>query len=370
MKHIYSAKAVATALFFLASSTLISAQSPTTVAPSSNCQVLEDFNTTSGEFRSPSIFTESDYTQFNWDSTAGYWIETSGLSTRSGSMISPVYVNQQASGGIDVGFAYNVCAGAEYRIRIISVQCTCIGGYDIVATTANGPVWTAFPSDNGRLCIRLNDMDLYQGQHFRVEISVRNTSPCNWIIDDFSLGGDQGAIILPVTFMGITAKKENNSTRVLWDVADEVDVRGYDVEKSTNGVEFTRIGFVGANGKSAYSYNDNTESAGTVYYRVRNIDVDGKFKYSSTVKLTGKNASTVLRAFPIPARNQVTVQHDKMSNGRITLTTVDGRVVKQITPGATAIQTSIDLGSVAPGIYMVRVDDGNGNSESIKVIKQ
>jgi hypothetical protein len=370
MKHIYSAKAVATAFFFLAFSTLISAQSPTTVAPSSNCQVLEDFNYTSGEFRSPSIFTESDYTQFNWDSTNGYWIETSGLSTRSGSMISPVYVNQQSSGGIDVGFNYTVCAGAEYRIRIISVQCTCIGGYDIVATTANGPVWTAFPADAGRLCIRLNDMDLYQGQHIRVEISVRNTAPCNWIIDDFSLGGDQGAIILPVTFMGITAKQESNAVRVLWDVADEVDVRGYDVERSTNGVEFSKIGFVSANGKSAYIFSDNTTTGGTVFYRVRNIDIDGKFKYSSTVKLTGKNASTVLRAFPIPAHNQVTLQHDKMANGRITLTTVDGRVVKQLTPGSNAIQTSLDLGGVAPGIYMVRVDDGNGNMESIKVVKQ
>jgi hypothetical protein len=370
MKHIYSAKAVATALFFLASTSLLSAQSPTTVAPSSNCQVLEDFNTTSGDFRSPSIFTESDYTQFNWDSTNGYWIETSGLATRSGSMISPVYINQQASGGIDVGFNYTVCAGAEYRIRILSVQCTCIGGYDIVATTSNGPVWTAFPSTSGRLCLRLNDMDIYQGQHIRVEISVRNTNPCNWIIDDFSLGGDQGAIILPVTFMGITAKKENSSVRVLWDVADEVDVRGYDVEKSTNGVEFSKVGYVSATGKPSYTFSDNTYSTGTVYYRGRNIDVDGKFKYSSTVKLAGKNASTVVRAFPIPAHNLVTVQHDKMVNGRITLTTVDGRVVKQLTPGSTAIQTSLDLGGVAPGIYMVRVDDGNGNTESIKVIKQ
>jgi hypothetical protein len=370
MKHIYSAKAVATALFFLASSSLISAQSPTTVAPSTNCQVLEDFDFTSGGFRSTSIFTESDYTTFNWDSAAGYWIETSGLTTRSGSLISPVYTNLQASGGIDIGFKFEACAGAQYRIRIINVQCTCVGGYDVIATTANGPVWTDFPSTSGRLCLRLNDMDLYQGQHFRVEISYRNTNACNWIFDDFSIGGDEGAIILPVTFMGITAKKENSLVRVLWEVADEVDVRGYQVERSSNGVEFTSVGFVGANGKPSYSFADNNPAEGTVYYRVKNIDIDGKYKYSSTVKLNGKNVSTVLRAYPIPARNQVTVQHERMATGKITLTTVDGRIVKQLTPGSNNIQTSIDLGSVAPGIYMVRVDDGNGNTESIKVVKQ
>jgi hypothetical protein len=72
----------------------------------------------------------------------------------------------------------------------------------------------------------------------------------------------------------------------------------------------------------------------------------------------------------VPARNNVTVQHEKMASGRITLTTVEGRVVRQITPGSTSIQTNLDLSGIAPGVYMVRVDDGNGNTESIKVVKQ
>lgn len=370
MKHIYSV-AVATALSLL--SLFSFAQNPTTVAPSSNCQVLEDFNTTSGGFRSPSIFTESSYTQFNWDSVAGVWIETSGLADRSASLISPVYINQQASGGIDVGFRYDVCAGAQYRIRIINVQCTCMGGYDIVATTANGPVWTDFPSTSGRLCLRLNDADLYQGQHFRVEISYRNTVACNFVFDDFALGGDQGAIILPVTFMGITAKKEaNNSVNVRWDVADEVDVRGYEVEKSTNGVNFSTAGFVTATKKPAYSFSDAQGAEGTVYYRVKNVDIDGHYKYSSVVKLSGKNASTVvLKAFPLPAHNQVNVQHEKAVSGTtLTITTLEGRMIKQLTPATGAIQTSVDLTNVTPGMYLIRINDPQGNTESLKIIKQ
>lgn len=373
MKHIYAA-AVATALSFLASTSL-HAQNPTYVAPSSNCQVLEDFDFTSGEFRSPSIFTESDYTEFDWDSTQGYFAERSGLNvSHSGSLISPVYINQQASGGIDLGFRYEVCAGAEYRIRIINVQCTCVGGYDVVATTANGPVWTAFPSTSGRLCLRLNDADLYEGQHFRVEISYRNSAGCDWIFDDFSLGGDQGAIILPVTFLGINAKKEiNNTVSLKWDVADEIDVRGYEVEKSTNGVTFTKVGYVTANGKPAYSFADGQGTDGVVYYRVKNVDIDGKYKYSSVVKLNGKTnaSSTLLKAFPIPAQNQVTLQHEKLgATGSITLTTLSGQVVKRITPGAQAIQTVIDLNGTQPGMYLLQTTNANGNTESTKIVKQ
>src|SRR6476469_976226 len=175
-------------------------------------------------------------------------------------------------------------------------------------------------------CIRINDQDLYQGQKFRIEISCRGTVPCDWEFDDVSLGGDQGAIILPVTFMGINARKESGATRVMWDVAQEVDVHHYEVERSTDGVNFTRVGNVGANGKPAYQYVDNSNtSEGTVYYRVKNVDIDGRFKYSSIARLSGKSASTVvLKAFPVPAQNVLTVQHDRIaSGGYISLTTAD-----------------------------------------------
>jgi hypothetical protein len=357
------------ALAVLASSFLY-AQHPTTVAPSNNCDVIEDFNDHSGDYRSPSIFTESDYTEFNWDSVGGMWVERSGLATRSGSIISCVYVNQQPSGGIDLGFRYKACAGGQYRVRIINVACTCIAGYDIVATTSNGPVWRNFPADSGRLCIRLNDGDLYQGQKFRVEVSYRGNVPCDWEFDDVSLGGDQGAIILPVTFMGITAKKEGTSTRVQWDVADEIDVQGYEIERSTNGINFTRVGYMPSTKKPAYHFVDASMTEGTVYYRVKNVDLDGKFKYSSIVKLSGKSSTIVLKAFPLPARTQLTVQHDKMQQGVLSLATADGRNVRNqmVAPGT--IQTQVDLNGLTPGLYILRVDDGNGNVESMKVVKQ
>jgi hypothetical protein len=369
MKHIYSAKAVATALF-LTLSAAVSAQSLTTVVPSNKCEVVQDFNSVDGGFRSPSIFTESDYTEFHWDSAAGYWTETSGLAARNGSLISPVFINQQVSGGIDLGFYYKACTAGQYRIRIINVQCTCIGGYDVIATTANGPVWSNFPADSGRLCIRINDADLYEGQKFRVEISYRGVSPCDWIFDDLSLGGEEGAIILPVTFMGVNAKKEGSTVKVLWEVAEEVDVNGYEIERSTNGVNFTKAGYVTANGKPTYNFADYNAPEGILYYRIKNVDRDGRFKYSNIVKLNGRKTSTVVRAYPMPARNEVTVQHEKMNGGSITITTVDGRTVKQVAPAANAIQTKLDLNGMAPGMYVIRVDDGSGTPETIKLVKQ
>ncbi|RYY39111.1 MAG: hypothetical protein EOO08_11305 [Chitinophagaceae bacterium] len=327
-------------------------QNPTSVAPSNNCDVIEDFNTSHGDYRSPSIFTESDYTEFNWDSTAGTWIERSGLASRSASIISCVYINQQPSGGIDLGWRFKACSGGQYRVRIINVACNCVAGYDIVATTSNGPVWRNFPSDSGRICIRINDADLYQGQKFRIEISYRGNVPCDWEFDDISLGGDQGAIILPVTFMGITAKKESGGTKVQWDVADEVDVAGYEIERSTDGNNFTRVGYVPAYKKPAYSFVDvNAANLGTIYYRVKNVDLDGRYKYSSIAKLTGRSSSIVLKAFPLPARNQLTVQHDKMNGAMLSLATADGRTVRQQVISNATIQTQVDLNGIGLLVY-------------------
>ncbi|RYY91159.1 MAG: hypothetical protein EOO11_23130, partial [Chitinophagaceae bacterium] len=315
MKKTFTLKGLLMALTVLSCS-IASAQSPSTVAPSNNCDIIEDFNSAHGDYRSPSIFTESDYTEFNWDSTAGAWIERSGLATRSASIISCVYINQQPSGGIDIGWRYKACAGGQYRVRLINVACNCVSGYDIVATTANGPVWRDFPADSGRLCIRINDADLYQGQKFRVEISYRGNVPCDWEFDDISLGGDQGAIILPVTFLGITAKKDIAGTRIDWEVADEVNVARYEIERSADGNNFMPIGSVKANGKPGYHFNDATAAnLGTAYYRVKNVDIDGHFKYSSVARISGKTSAIVLKAFPLPAANQLTVQHDKMTGG-------------------------------------------------------
>lgn len=370
MKHLYSVKAVATALILLVS-TFAFAQSPSTVAPSNQCNVVEDFNSDHGNFRSQSIYTESDYTQFNWEASNGYWADRSGVMGRNGSLISPVYLNNQPSGGVVVGFRYEACAGTEYRIRVINVACTCIGGNDIIATTANGPVWTALPSTSGRICIRINDADIFQGQNLRFEISYRNAgSNCDFIFDDFSLG-EEAAAPLPVTFMGIVAKKESdNLVNVLWDVADEIDVKGYEVERSTNGVNFTSVGFVSAHGKPAYSFSDAQPVAGTVFYRVKNVDLDGKFKYSNVVRVSGKRTLNV-KMFPMPATSEVTLQHDRTgNNASLSITTMDGRMIKKMTIAAGSYQTKVALSSMAPGMYLVRLDDGNGAVETVKLVKQ
>lgn len=373
MKHLYSnVKAVLTALFFLGTLNL-SAQNYTTVAPANSCNTVEDFNTTAGSFHSPSIFSETTYTEFRWDSDNGYWTEQSGQQSRRGGLVSGVYSNEQPSGGLDIGFRYVAGAGGEYRIRVIKVDCSCVGGSDVIATTASGEVWTPFPSSQGRLCVRLNDADIVRGQKVRFEISFRNNVQVDWVFDDFSLG-EVAASPLPVTFMGFVADRNaNNDVLLKWDVAEEVNVKEYQVERSSNGGTFTTAGTVSAQNKPVYSFKEISKDNGTVFYRVKSVDFDGRSKYSSIVKLKGEEvaASNSLRIYPMPARSEVTLEHKKLTaDAQVTISTMDGRIIKSLKPVVGATHTPVVLNGMLPGLYLVRLQDGNGPTETVKLVKQ
>ncbi|MBD0296088.1 MAG: T9SS type A sorting domain-containing protein, partial [Flavisolibacter sp.] len=126
------------------------------------------------------------------------------------------------------------------------------------------------------------------------------------------------------------------------------------------------------NSKNVYSFIDNSAGIGTIFYRVRNIDIDGQSKYSSILRLQGINSyGNVLRMYPIPARTEATIEHKQLAqNAKITITTTDGRVVRTITPSAGASHTPVDLSGIAAGSYILRLDDGKGKIETLKFVKQ
>lgn len=371
MKHVYptTRKTILSTLLLTALATSSFAQNPTTVTNSTDCNVVEDFNLDRGSFTSYSLYAGRNQVEFYYQpAPAGYWIQNNNVSRREASIISGVYTSPM-SGMAIVGFKYEAPAGSDYRIRIINAQCNCAGGEELLATTAIGSDWTPLPSREGRVCVQITDADIVQGQKVRYEISIRTNPPGDIIIDDFSLG-EIAQSPLPVTFKGIVARSENSGVNVQWEVADEIDVRGYEVQRSTNGMRFETVGFVNAHGKPVYSFTDVQPASGAVYYRVKNVDIDGKYEFSSIVRVNNKR-STTLKLYPMPAQETVTLQHERITtNTTITLTTADGRLVKQIRPQADTYQTAIRLTGLKSGMYLLRLDNGEDPVEAIKVIKQ
>jgi hypothetical protein len=343
-------------------------QSPTTVTPATTCNVSHSFDNSHEGFSSPSIYSDANDVEFRWDAGAGAEIERSGLFLRTASLISPVYL-LGTSGFTTVGFKFAAPIGTEYRIRIISAITS--SPLEVLATTSNGPVYTALTSAAGTICVMLTDQDLTVGRLIRFEFTFRAVLPGNILFDDMSIAIASGGP-LPVTFEGFVARQNNDgSLKLLWNVSEELNVEGYAVESSTNGTSFRRVGYVTATGKNIYGLELPEKQLQTMYYRVKNIDVAGNSKYTTIIKVYNKEQTSLqIQLYPMPATDIATLQHSRSeANALITVFSQEGKLMFQVRPVLNSLQTQLKINTLASGLYFVRFDDGSGAVQSIKLLK-
>ena len=345
------------------------AQYPTTTVTANSCNVFKTFTTSDEGFSSPSIYSNDNDVSFFWNSNLGAEIESSGLATRQGSLISPIYM-LGSQGQATVGFKYAAPAGTEYRIRIISGASN--PPLEILASTANGPSYNVLPGTSGTICLQLFDQDLTIGKQIRFEFTFRtvNHPNENILFDDLSLSVLGGP--LPVTFEGFVARKtDNDAVKLLWNVGEELNVKGYFVEISSDGKVFTPAGYVAANGSKVYSLDYTDKLNSTVYFRVKNIDFNGSSKYTSIIKIYSKEITlSQIEIYPLPAHDQVTIQHNlSAERATISLYSNDGKLIMQKLVLPNTLQTQLNISNVNSGLYFVRYDDGKGKIESKNLYK-
>jgi hypothetical protein len=412
MKHVY---AVVSKTLLIASMVLLfnqaRSQNSSTTAPGNCGPVVADFNLTSENHASASIYGGMFDSAFYYNRIRGYWTDldhdrmTPPLSPRVMSIISQPYQNPSPQGQFNVGFYYIVPNAALdfFQVRIVSVS-SGPGGETVTDLVASSGVqrfsaWSspapyvdqgvsnAFGTspanpfligDSGHVCIGINDADITNapGTFYRVEIAyVLNTPGVDnffAVYDNLRIGGTISRGALPVNFMGIVANRVDNGVQVRWDIADEHDVQEYQLEKSTNGASFSTVGTIPAKNKMAYTLTDPNGKSAVLYYRVKSVDIDGRTKYTGIVKITNSNSySNTLKVYPTPAQNQLTVQHAQLgASARVQISTMDGRVIRTIKPSTGASNTMVDLTGLSAGMYVLRLDNGTGKTESVTFIKQ
>jgi len=404
MKHLYPVKACCV-ISLLLCSVFVKAQIPTSTTNGICTAVVADFNTNDNGFNAPSIYGSIFDSSFYFHAGRGYWTDylppfrtaAPGF-PRVMSVISPPFTNPNPTGTFNVGFFYIVGNPAldRFQVRIISVTESGSGTVtDVKATSGvqffsswstpqpyvdgvTTPVPDATPfmgTFQGNICIRLIDPDIINSPttKFRVEISYLINDPTFAVFDNLSIGPVN--IPLPVNFIGLVAERNQptKSVDLKWDVSEEIDVEEYQVERSSNGISFTTAGSVPAKGKSIYTYSDNNVPAGTLYYRIKSVDIDKKFKYSGIIRLADDAANsygTKLLVYPTPTNGDFIIEHKKLDGrSKMTISSLDGRTIKVFSPTPGSSHTPVTISNLAPGVYVLRVTDENGYSESIKVIR-
>lgn len=107
---------------------------------------------------------------------------------------------------------------------------------------------------------------------------------------------------LPLTFTSIKATKKNADILVEWKIENETNMKQYEVERSSDGIHFTKAAtVVAANRKKVnYSWLDQNASVGYNYYRVSSIDINGQTSFTQIVKVLATKTVPGITMYPNP----------------------------------------------------------------------
>lgn len=180
-------------------------------------------------------------------------------------------------------------------------------------------------------------------------------------------------VILPVTYTHFNAKKINNDAVLTWETAQETNSEYFEIQTSTNGKSFTALGRLTAAGNSStsksYTYTDKNITAGDHFYRLRQVDRDGKSEYS-TVRLVENNVSDNTKGLliaPNPASGSIHINIGQSNETKtLNIYTVDGKKVFTKNLTVTESQTSVTTAGLQAGTYIAELRGANGSIEYSK----
>lgn len=196
--------------------------------------------------------------------------------------------------------------------------------------------------------------------------------------------GTDNNIPLPVTLLSFNGDLQDGHAYLIWSTSSEMNAGMFGIERSEDGHHFSAIGQVKAVGNTnnihAYSFVDSERlhDAQTYYYRLKEIDVDGSFRYSQTIALglPSLRSGRGLVVYPNPFRERFTLQFSEDVSAPVIVQLIDisGKVVFSsgeisVAAGNNSIEVILPV-SVEPGLYFLQVLGGDYQFLGGKIQKQ
>jgi hypothetical protein len=188
-------------------------------------------------------------------------------------------------------------------------------------------------------------------------------------------------VFLPVKFIDFSATAYNDNVKLSWIVEHEVNLKKYDIERSTDGTRFEKVGELPVGqpsaGKATYYFNDPVAgvASGKLYYRIKQYDTDNSFSYSKIVaiKRSDRDAGILLYPNPVADALYLNISHGTTTDAVIAVFNAAGAQVlvqnEAIAAGNNAF-TIQGLGKLPRGSYVLSVKLRDGASFSEQFSKQ
>lgn len=182
-----------------------------------------------------------------------------------------------------------------------------------------------------------------------------------------------GCVVLPAELIAFTGNCKDKTKKLLWSTYTETNNDYFEIETLDSENEFISIGKVSGSGNSNVlrNYEYEIENTSFNYYRLKQTDFNGTYKYSEILHLDCGTENTI-SVYPNPASEYIFIQTDKESenlewmiydyNGKMILT---GKVYDE-----NSLVHKIDIADLPKGIYFIIVSDGGNFREEMKWVKE
>ncbi len=214
--------------------------------------------------------------------------------------------------------------------------------------------------------------------------SVTGTTATGTGFTTFSpFGITSNIAVLPVTFINFSGNRTGNRNQLSWTTGNEQNNLGFEVQRSTDGQNYTTIAFVntlapgGSTSNLTYNFSDANLAGAVQYYRLRQVDVNNQGRYSAVVRIRGAQGTvlTIEGIAPNPVHNSLIASISSPAKNFLNLQVVDmtGRIILQqkvsILEGTNVIP--VNVSSLGSGIYLLKaVSPDNKQIPAVKFMKQ
>lgn len=172
---------------------------------------------------------------------------------------------------------------------------------------------------------------------------------------------------LPIVLNAFNATLQHENVTLDWSTQQEQNSSHFVIERSINGIEFADIGRVNAAGTSNslrnYQFVDKPFLTGTLYYRIKEVDVDGKLLFSPIRIVYFSKLASSFSVFANPANNKLRLNINSSTAQQclIQVSEISGRLLfseKKLVAAGNGLY-EINIGNLSSGTYLISVKSGN-----------
>ncbi len=197
-------------------------------------------------------------------------------------------------------------------------------------------------------------------------------SQCVWNLR--VLGGVQQTVF-PVSMTAFSVVNDGPQNQLRWETMEELNADRFEIEHGQSATEFQKVATVAARGNThaatRYTYDDGHVEPGWHYYRLKIVDQNGSSTYSTVEKVLIEAQGDYFALYPNPAREELNLCFLADGLREVQVLGVDGHLWQQFSLDAEGILATrvIDIGDLAPGVYVLQVRAANGDGKVMKFVK-